>query len=76
MSHFVLASPGGGVSRRHLFDYRPHCIGDDVNEKLKVNFDKTNSVNSEMTVGLTEAGSTTVFSSLQNVCWATHTSFL
>lgn len=76
MSHFVLTSPRGGVSRRHLFDYRPHCSGDDVNEKLKVNFDKTNSVNYEMMVGLTEAGSTTVFSSLQNVCWATPTSFL
>lgn len=33
------------MSRRHLFDYRPHCVGDDVNEKLKVNFDKTHSVN-------------------------------
>lgn len=74
--HFALASPGGGVSRRHLFDDRPHCRGDDVSEKLKVNFDKTNSVNSKVTVGLTEAGSTTVFSSLQNVCRASHTSFL
>lgn len=56
--------------------YRPHCSGEDVSEKPEVNFDKNNRVNSDLTVGLTEAGFTTVFSSLQNVCRAAHTSFL
>lgn len=56
--------------------YRPHSNGKGVSEKLEMSFDKNNRVHSKLTVGLTEAGFTTVFSSLQNVCRATHTSFL
>lgn len=59
----------------HLM-HGPHCSGGDVSEQLKVHFDKNNRANSRMTVGLTEAGSTTVFSSLHNVCGAAHASFL
>lgn len=43
---------------------------------LKVNVDQNDRVNSRLTAGLTEARSATAFSSLRNVCRATHTSFL
>lgn len=59
-----------------LCELETHSSGKDVSEKLEVSFDKNNRVHSKLTVGLTEAGCTTVFSSLQNVCRATHTSFL
>lgn len=74
---FVLTSAGWEkwVGDIYLI-YRPNCSGSDVNKKLKVSFNKNSRVDSKLTVGLTETGSTTVFGSLQNVCTATHTSFL
>lgn len=74
LGHSALTSPGGGVSSRHCLMYRPRCSGGDVSDELKENFDENNRVTSRMTGGLTEAGSTTVFSSLHNV-WG-HPHFL
>lgn len=71
-----LTSPGGVVWGDICLIYRPNCSGSDVNKKLQVSFNKNSRVDSKLTVRLTGAGSTTVFGSLQNVCMATHTSFL
>lgn len=75
VQYSVLSSPKMWVGDICLI-HRLHCSGGDVSENLKVNFEKNNRVNFKLTVDLTEAGSTNVFSSLQNVCRATHSSFL
>lgn len=76
-SALLLTSSGESWELETLVWYTDHTpMVKDVSEKLEVSFDKNNRVHSKLTVGLTEAGFTTVFSSLQNVCRATHTSFL